>query len=143
MQLIKSFGGGNWARGALRIAGNEIGVQRVKADGAVDVYAALFEKEETIRYTSEDYAASATPEYNEQAEDQRAGRKVDVPILVMFSAANLGSKIDVAEEWKDWITPGTPYEPVAVGQGYGHYLPEEAHDIVSEKIIGFLGKYAV
>ncbi len=140
--LIKAFGGGNWARGALRIAGNEVGLQRIKADGAVEVYAELFEKEETIRYSAEDYAAGSTPEYNEQVEDQKAGRKVDVPIMVLFSAAKLGSRIDVAGEWTDWIAPGTPYEPVPVGEGYGHYLAEEAYDIVSEKVISFLQKYA-
>ncbi|KAH8890286.1 alpha/beta hydrolase [Thozetella sp. PMI_491] len=141
VRMITALGGGNWARGSLRIAGNEKGLQRIQADEAVEVYAALFEKEETIRYSCEDYAAGAAPEYNEQVEDQKAGRKLDVPTVVMYSAARLGSRIDVAEEWKDFIAPGTSYEPVAVGEGYGHYLPEEAYDIVSEKILSILERY--
>ncbi|KAJ9150700.1 Alpha/beta hydrolase [Pleurostoma richardsiae] len=141
VQLITAFGGANWCRGALRLAGNQEGLRRLTADGAVDAYAALFSKAETIRHSCEDYAASAGPEYAEQAAEQEAGRKIDVPALVAFSQANLGARIDVAEEWKDWIAPGTPYEPVAVGEGYGHYLPEEAHDIVASRITEFLARY--
>ena len=59
-------------------------------DGAVDVYAELFDKRDTIYYTCEDYASGAAPEANEQAEDQRNGKKIDAPLLVMFSKAKLG-----------------------------------------------------
>ncbi|KAH8895981.1 hypothetical protein GQ53DRAFT_792429 [Thozetella sp. PMI_491] len=108
--LLQSFGPGKWVRASLSLTGNEKGLQRILADGAVDAYAALFEKEEALRCSSAYFAAGAMPEYNDQLDDQKAGRKVDVPIMVMFSAAKMGTKIDVAKEWEDWITPGTPYE---------------------------------
>lgn len=144
VSMLKAFGGANWCRsGHFRVAGsNEAGVARLKADDAVEIHAALFDKEETLRYSCEDYAAGAAPECEEQAEDQKAGRKIDVPTMVMFSKAKLGARTDVAEEWTEWITPGVSYEPVPIGDGYGHFLPEEATDIVSEKILSFLKAHA-
>lgn len=139
MKMLKAYGGANWCRDQhSRITSSEVGRQRMESDGAVEVYAALFEKEETLRYSCEDYAAGAEPEYAQQAEDQKAGRKIDVPLMVLFSETMLGSRIDVAAEWEEWIAEGTPLEPVAVGEGYGHYLPEEAHEIVAENILSFL-----
>lgn len=139
VQLLKAYGGAQWVRNAHdRLAGNEVGLQRIKNEGAYDVYAALFDNEETLRFSAEDYAAGASPEYKDQAEDQEAGRKIEVPSLVMFSKAKLGSRIDVAEEWKDWVAPGVSLTAVGVGDGFGHYLPEEAHEQVVDSINSFL-----
>lgn len=142
VRILKAYGGANWTRDQhLRITASAVGRQRMESDGALDVYAALFEKDETLRYSCEDYAAGAEPEYAQQAEDQKAGRKIDVPLMVMFSKTMLGSRIDVAEEWRDWIKEGTPYQAVPIGE-YGHYLPEEAHDVVSGNILTFV-KYSL
>lgn len=142
LKILKAYGGANWCRDQhFRITSSEAGRRRMESDGAVDAYAALFEKEETLRYSCEDYAAGAEPEYAQQDEDQKAGRKIDVPLMVMFSKTMLGSRIDVAKEWKDWVKEGTPYQPVGVDE-YGHYLPEEAHDIVSGNILTFV-KYSL
>lgn len=139
VQMIKAYGGAQWCRnGHLRLAGSTEGLARIQSDNAVEIHAELFDEEETLRHTCEDYAAGAAPEYKNQEEDQRKGAKIDVPILVMFSQKNLGAKMDVAEIWKDWIKPGVSYEPVAVGDEVGHYIPEEGHDIVSEKVLQFL-----
>ncbi|OIW30711.1 alpha/beta hydrolase [Coniochaeta ligniaria NRRL 30616] len=138
VQMLKAYGGAKWARDQhRRLMCSQRGQRRMESDGALDVYAALFDKEETLRYSCEDYAAGAEPEYAQQAEDQKAGRKIDVPLMVMFSETMLGSRLDVAEEWKDWIKEGTPYRPVPIGE-YGHYLPEEAHDVVSKNILTFV-----
>lgn len=143
-QMITAFGGGNWARAAhTRIAGpNPLSQERIFSNGAVDVYAELFDTRDTIYYTSLDYAHGSVPESTEQDEDLKAGRKVAVPALVMFSKANLGARIDVPAIWADWIARGIDHEIVGVGEGYGHYLPEEAYDIVIPKIEAFLKKVA-
>lgn len=141
-RILKAYGGGQWVRDAnSRIAGNELGRQRIEADGAVDVYAALFEKEETIVESCKDYADGSVAECKLQAADQEAGRKVDVPALVIFSKANLGARIDVEQEWRAWITEGVDYTGIGVGNGYGHYLPEEAYEDVIEAITNFLNKH--
>lgn len=144
VKILSAYGGAKWCRDAhTRIVGSsDIGQQRLNDDDAVGIYAALFDKEETLRYSCEDYAAGAAPEYEEQASDQEEGRKIDVPVMIMFSQAKLGSRTDVAGLWKDWIAEGVAYEPVPVGHGYGHYLPEEAFDIVSENILSFMGRHA-
>jgi hypothetical protein len=100
----------------------------------------LFEQRDTIYYSCLDYAAGATVDVAEQEADQQAGRKVAVPLLVLFSKAKLGARLHVQEIWKDWVADGVDYEGFGVGDGYGHYLPEEAFDVVIEKISAFLRK---
>ncbi|EXJ87755.1 hypothetical protein A1O1_04681 [Capronia coronata CBS 617.96] len=141
-EMVTAYGGGRWARLACtRIAGpNPDSVVRITSNDALDVYGALFEQRETIYYSNLDYVAAATTDVAEQEEDQKAGRKVAVPLLVMFSQAKLGSRIDVQGIWKEWVAEGVDYEGFGVGHGYGHYLPEEAFDVVSDKIEAFLNK---
>lgn len=143
VQMIKAYGGAQWCRnGHLRLAGSKEGLAKIQSDGAVEIHAELFAEEETLRHTCEDYAAGAAPEYQKQEEDQRAGRKIDVPTLIMFSEHNLGAKMDVAGIWKEWIKPGVWYEPVPLGNGVGHYVPEEGHDVVAEQVLQFLKQHS-
>lgn len=141
-QMIKAFGGDNWARGAnQRLAGpSDVGKARVAADGALDVYAELFSKEETIKWTCEDYRAGAFEDIDEQTKDQKEGRKIQIPALVMFSKSRLGSTMDCAAVWKDWVAEGVDYEGIAVGEERGHYLPEEAYETLNEAITKFIQK---
>ncbi|TLD30725.1 hypothetical protein PspLS_03075 [Pyricularia sp. CBS 133598] len=141
--VLQAYGGARWCRGshALIAGSNEAGRARIAADGAIDVHAGFFESEDVLRATCEDYAAGSNEDVIEQVQDQKAGRKITVPTLVMFSAEKLGARLDVAEIWKDWIAEGVDYTPVAVGDGYGHYLPEEASDVVTQKINEFLEKF--
>ncbi len=142
MDMLTAFGGANWCRRAhYGLKSNEEGKKRIDSDGAVEIYASLFDKAETLRYSCEDYAAGAAPECAEQAKDQKAGRKIDVPTMVMFSQANLGRMCDVAEEWQNWIAPDVDYEAIAIGEGYGHFLPEEAYDLVSQHVLRHLQKF--
>ena len=138
--IISAYGGAKWARSAhTRISGkNPLSLQRIQKDGALDVYAELFDKKETLYYSALDYAAGAAPEATEQDGDQKSGRKIGMPLLVMFSKANLGARMFVDEIWEGWINQGVKHEIVGVGHGYGHYLPEEAFDIVVPKMEEFL-----
>ncbi len=142
-EMIAAFGGARWATLAhSRIAGpHPDSMARIAADGALDVYAGLFAERDTLYHSALDYAAGAAPEATEQDEDQAAGRQVGVPLLVMFSTAKLGARIDVAGEWKNWVAPGVDYQGYGVEGGYGHYLPEEAYDVVVPQIEAFLKKY--
>ena len=141
-QMLRAFGGAQWCRSACtRMAGtNEAGLQRLHSDNAIDVYAELFDQEATLLNTCEDYAAGAAPESEVQAEDQKSGKKLDVPTLVMFSKAKLGAASDVANIWEDWVQPGK-LKAIGVGDGYGHYLPEEAADQVSEAVLSFISQF--
>ena len=142
VKLIQAYGGAQWVRDAhSRLTGpSALAKERVYSDNAVEVYAELFGKEETLRGSCEDYKAGAKLEVEEQEGDQKEGRKIGVPTLVMFSKAMLGRRIDVAEEWKDWVGEGVELEAVGVEDGAGHYLPEEACELVGGKIVEFVAK---
>ena len=142
VNMLEAYGGGRWCREAhSRIAGsNEAGVQRLKSENAIEVHAELFEDRETLVATCEDYAAGSTPEYEAQAEDQKNGRKIQIPTLVMFSTAKLGARIDVARIWESWVERGK-LKAVGVGDGYGHYLPEEAADWVETAVADFVNQF--
>ncbi|KAI3394451.1 hypothetical protein diail_2643 [Diaporthe ilicicola] len=143
VQMIKAYGGAQWCRnGHLRLVGSKEGLARIQSDHAVEIHAELFDEEETIRHTCEDYAAGAAPEYKNQEIDQGKGVKIEVPTLVLFSQKNLGAKMDVAGIWKDWIKPGVWYKPVEVGDGVGHYIAEEGHEVVSEAVLQFLKEHS-
>lgn len=116
------------------------GIARVHDMGGVDVYADLFESESTVRYSCEDYKAGAFEDVEEQGKDQEAGRKIGVPTLVMFSKARLGRTQDVERVWREWIHEGVEYRGVGVGEERGHYLPEEAFEVVEEEVGKFIDK---
>jgi len=143
VEMIEAYGGDKWARSSfMRIQGpNEEGQKRFAAHGAHDVYAALFKKRETLIGSCQDYASGAAPEAAEQAEDMRNGRKLEVPTMVLFSTAKLGAKLDVAGIWKDWIAEGTKYKAVGIGNGHGHYLPEEGPGDVVAALNDWLEPY--
>ena len=138
--MIHAYGGGKWARAAnTRLAGpDDIGKQRVAADGAIDVYAELFDKKDTIYYTCLDYQSGAAPEVTEQEKDQKQGKKINIPTTVMFSKSRLGATQDVAAVWKDWVRSSVFYEGIAAEEGRGHYLPEESYEHVSEAMAAFV-----
>lgn len=141
MTMLSRYGGGQWCRDMnLRLCGSEKGKSDLQANQALDGYAQAFDKEETLRYSCEDYAYGAAPECQAQQEDQDNGRKIDVPTLVMYSAKMIGSRLDVAGIWKDWVAPGIDYQGIGVGSDAGHFLPEEAPDDVSQAIIALINK---
>lgn len=150
--MIQGFGVRNWVKGAhLRLAGSaEDSKARIMADEAVEeVYVGLFEREGVVRWTCEDYKAGAVKEVEEQKEDLKEGRRVEVPTLVIYSREKLGQggKLDVEGVWRGttvgqqkdkWVGDGVELEVVGVEDGRGHYLPEEAFDLVGEKVVRFL-----
>lgn len=140
--MLTKYGGGKWCRDMnLRMVGSEAGAKSLTDNQALDAYAESFEKEETLRYSCEDYAYGSAPECQAQKEDQENGRKIEVPTLVMFSAKLIGSRLDVAEIWKDWVASGVDYQGIAVGNDAGHFLPEEAPQDVSQAIATFIKKH--
>lgn len=139
--IIDAYGGDKWVHNALeRISGsNEAGTQAFKSDHAWEVYESLFAKRETIDGSCADYAAAAEPETSAQNEDQAKGRKVEVPLLIMWSFAKLGQMHgDVGSIWKDWVKEGVPLTGVGCGEGVGHYLPEETSEFIASNISDFM-----
>ena len=139
--MIEAYGGDKWTRSGLeRITGsNPEGAARAKADRAWEVYESVFRKRSTIEGSCSDYASGATAEPKMQEDDQKHGRRIEVPTLVMWSLARLGKMMgDVGSSWKPWVKEGVPLKAVGCGDDVGHYLPEEATDVVNRAIHGFL-----
>jgi pimeloyl-ACP methyl ester carboxylesterase len=138
-QLIKAYGGARWCREMhRRLAGGKgDSMALIEEDGALDVYAALFEKEETLRGSADDYEAGATVDLAQQLEDQKEGRKINIPVMIMYSERGIGARTDVPAVWREWaeLEPGQLWFCDSVGDGVGHFLPEEAYYHVARKIL--------
>ncbi|GAM90666.1 hypothetical protein ANO11243_087110 [Dothideomycetidae sp. 11243] len=144
--LMEAFGGDKMTHAGLdRISGgNEEARARFQSDRSWDVYKSLYARRETIQGSAADYNAGAMIEPDLQVEDQKAGRRIEVPTLVAWSTRGLGSMHgDVGKIWEDWVKDGQPLMKVPCGDDVGHYLPEEASDLIARKIVEFLDSIGV
>jgi pimeloyl-ACP methyl ester carboxylesterase len=139
-KMIEAYGGDNWCRDILkRVQGSSPeGQASFAADGAHDVYAANFKNEDAILGSCEDYACGSVLEVNEQSEDMKAGHKIKVPTLVIFSEEKLGKMHDVASKWKDWVAEGVNYQARGISGSRGHYLPEEDPEQMGDLVLKWM-----
>ena len=77
----------------------------------------------TIRGSCEDYRACATCDFEMDAADREAGRRVECPLLVLWGAKSHTGTVhgDVLAVWRDYARQATG-GPIDCG----HYVPEEA-----------------
>jgi hypothetical protein len=135
--MIKAQGGDVWARMCLDrwIGRSPSGLARFKENDAVEVYAESFKRESVIRASCDDYRAGAMEDSSLQEEDQKAGRKVDIDVLCVFSKGYLGARYDVKQVWSEWMGKGM-LEVHGIEGGVGHFVaeedPEETATAVSE-----------
>ena len=116
--------------------GNAAGVEKFKENHAWELYCHQFNNPECIAGSCADYKSGATSEPKEQESDQKEGKKVKVPTLVMYSGANLGRMHDVPAIWKDWCDG--ELKTFAVPGGIGHFIPEEDPDITAKQVIEWI-----
>ncbi len=137
--MIKAFGSGKFCRMLMQAGAgaNADGAKNLFANGSLDVYASHFEKESMVEATARDYEAAAKEDYTAQVDDQKAGRQIDVPTLVLYSTQNLGVMADVPMIWKKWVKEGTKLEVRGIEDGYGHFFLEEAPGLSLELINQF------
>ena len=61
---------------------------------------------------------------------------IEVPTLVMWSLARLGKMHgDVGAIWRDWVKGGVDLEIQGVGDDVGHYLVEEASEVIGKAVL--------
>lgn len=121
-------------------------IARFKDGGAVEAYCSAFERPGVVRATCEDYAASVYVEKEIHESDEREGRKVVLSgsrrrgVLVVYSRDYMGQKgkRDVLGIWKRYVDEGTKLVGRGIGDGTGHYLPEEAPEEVAETLVEWL-----
>ncbi len=133
--MIEAMGGGYFCNLNLkRVKGaNEAGLAKFQENHAWDHYSHQFSQPECIAGSCADYAWGATGEVEAQEADQKAGKKIKVPVNVIFSASNLGSMHDVPAVWEKWTDARLKCD--GVPDKYGHFLPEECPEIIYRKIV--------
>jgi haloacetate dehalogenase len=103
---------------------------------AMEEYVRCLRNPETIHATCEDYRAAATLDYEHDAEDREAGRRIACPVLALWSRRGfLEEHYDVLEVWRGWAE-----EVRGRALECGHYLPEEAPEETHAELRAFLGE---
>ncbi|HEV2300090.1 MAG TPA: alpha/beta hydrolase [Stellaceae bacterium] len=90
----------------------------------------------TIRGSCEDYRACATCDFEMDAADREAGRRVECPLLVLWGAKSHTGTVhgDVLSVWRDYAreVSGGPID-------CGHYVPEEAPQETAAALLRHFG----
>ncbi|KUJ17017.1 alpha/beta-hydrolase [Mollisia scopiformis] len=137
-EMIGAFGGDNWVRMCIdRWAGKDKkSLASLKSDKAVDVYAQFFKKPSVIHHSCDDYRAGSNEDVKKQEKDQKAGRKIDIDVLVLYSADYLGKRYDVKKVWEEWMGKGD-LQVQNVGDGCGHFIAEEKPQECAAAVVKF------
>jgi hypothetical protein len=140
--MINAFGSSNFCQEmTLRWAGkNASGLSSLKADDAMTVYGDFFAQEHTLKATCEDYKEGATTDVEKEQNDQKEGRKIEVPLMLLYSEEGIGSRFEFPGVWKEWVGEGVSIQSHGLGKGVGHFGPEEAPQECADVIKGWLAK---
>lgn len=140
--MITAFGPSNWCQEMiLRWSGKNVaGTEKLKADDALTVYGDFFAQEHTLKASCEDYKEGATTDVEKEEKDQKDGRKIEVPLLLLYSESGIGSRFAFPDVWREWVGKGVEIESRRLGEGVGHFGAEEAPEECAEVIQGWLGK---
>jgi hypothetical protein len=140
--MIKAQGGDAWVRMCLDrwLGRSASGQSKFREQSAVDVYAESFKQESVIRASCDDYRAGAMEDATLQEEDQKAGRKVDVDVLCVFSQGYLGSRYDVKQTWSEWMGKGK-LDVKGIEGGIGHFLAEEDPESTARVVSEFYERF--
>jgi len=109
------------------------GTPNAFAPEAMAEYLRCFKDPETIRATCDCYRNNARADYDNDAADRAAGRKIECPVLVLWGGGGRPHKArGVMETWGRWAAD-------LRGQGLpcGHFLPEEAPEATLAELIPF------
>lgn len=140
--MIKSIGGETFVKTNIEkwTGKNVAGVKKFNEQDAMSVYASSFNYESVIRASCDDYRAGTFEDITQQEEDQKAGRKLDADVLVLYSAGYLGSRYNVQEVWSQWMGKGK-LETDGFADGVGHFIPEEAPERTADAIRLFYSRH--
>ncbi|KAF1963750.1 alpha/beta-hydrolase [Byssothecium circinans] len=141
-RMITAFGGANWCHEMMhRWSGTSpASLSSLESDDSFSVYAQFMTNPATIDASNKDYEAGATVDIEAQREDQEKGRKIEVPLLLIYSEGYIGKRFDFEKVWREWVGEGVGIEKVALGGGVGHFGVEEAPGECAEAINGWLGR---
>jgi haloacetate dehalogenase len=99
-------------------------------------YVKVLEDRDAVHAMCEEYRASSTVDLAESKRDLEAGRKIKCPIRVLWGKHGVIEKcFDAVEEWKAVAEEGVEVSGTSVESG--HYIPEQAPEVVLENIKQF------
>ena len=106
------------------------------ASEAMEEYVRCLRERETIHATCEDYRAAATLDFEHDAEDHEAGRRIACPLLALWGSRGfLEGHYDVLAVWRGWADD---VRGRAIDSG--HYIPEEAPEETLAEVRAFFGE---
>ena len=100
---------------------------------ALEAYRKSFRDPEVIRGSCEDYRAGLTCDCKFDEADRAAGRKLAMPLLALWGAKGRRGA-SLLEVWKSWAT-----DVRGEGLDCGHFIPEEAPEALTERLLAFFG----
>jgi haloacetate dehalogenase len=90
---------------------------------------------DTVHAMCEDYRAAASLDMDEARKDIAAGRLIETPLRVLWGKHGVIEKcFDAVKEW----TAVSKASVDGIAVDCGHYIPEEAPDVVTQHILRFL-----
>ena len=139
-RMIAAFGPANWCQEAIvRWAGNNPdGLRSLKSDDALNVYGDFYEQEHTLKSSCLDYQEGATTDVERDEQNQNEGKKINVPLLLLYSESYLASRFQFPDVWKEWVNEGVEIKHHGFGNDIGHFSPEEAPEESAKAINGWL-----
>ncbi len=103
---------------------------------AVNEYKRCFCNPETIHATCEDFRAAAGIDLEMDEADERAGRKIEAPVLALWGAKNVIGKLwNVLEVWRQHANASVEGRVL----NCGHFLAEERPEEVLQEFLRFFG----
>lgn len=133
--MIAALGGPEYIE---HMIGSWSGSAHATPKEGVTVYKKHFEKQSVIDASCADYRAAAMVDGKQQQEDQAAGRKIEVPTLVVYSQYYLGSRYDVPQVWTEWVKEGCSLTVKPIVDGVGHFMAEEAPEKTAGQLVEWL-----
>lgn len=99
-------------------------------------YLRAFSDPAAIHASCEDYRAAASIDLEHDAADIAAGRKLSCPLLALWGEHGIIGRL--FRPLEDWRRVATDVRGHAVPSG--HYIPEEAPDLLADELTAFFGK---
>ena len=122
-----------WAE--MFMGGRHAGLAAFEKDN-FEEYVKVLKDPEAVHAMCEDYRASASVDMEEARDDLKERRLIRCPLKVFWGKHGVIEKcFDAVKEWKDVAAPGVEVDGGNVD--CGHYIPEEAPDVVAKNIQSF------
>jgi pimeloyl-ACP methyl ester carboxylesterase len=141
--MIMAYGGGKWAIEMMkRWSGtNEKGLEKMWSGDSRAVYGEFFDKESVVEATCRDYEAGATTDLDREEAAIQDQKRIVVPLLLVYSQSFLPkrAKKPVPDVWSlPWSDGPDLITSCPIGDGIGHFVPEEAPEETAEALLKWL-----